>query len=329
MRRALLVGINGYASSPLTEPVEDVRRLASILSSHEDGDPNYECKKLEGHSADNPVVTEGKLRATLREFFSRDAESALFFYSGHGAEDNLGGYLVTQKATRDEPGIAFSEVIASANQSDIPNITIILDCCHSGHMGNWPLEGFTEQIPVAMVREGISILASSGPDESAQEQKGNGGLFTSIICEALAGGAADVLGEVTVASLYNFADQLLGAWDQRPIYKSHLNKVEPLRLCEPKVDKKILRKLTTYFKRSADARHKLDPSYESNRVPSEEYPLNAPKEAIFDDLQIMRSASLVQPDGEKHMYHAAMKNKTCSLTPLGKFYWFLVNKHRI
>src|SRR5947209_14326513 len=43
-------------------------------------------------------------------------------------------------------------------------------------------------------------------------------LFRS--CGALDGGAADVLGKVTVASVYAYLSETFGPWDQRPTFKA-------------------------------------------------------------------------------------------------------------
>jgi hypothetical protein len=50
---------------------------------------------------------------------------------------------------------------------------------------------------------------------------------------------------------------------------------------------------------------------------------------IFKILQKMESVNLVAPTGEEHMYFAAMNNKSCHLTTLGKRYWDLVKKEKI
>jgi len=41
------------------------------------------------------------------------------------------------------------------------------------------------------------------------------------------------------------------------------------------------------------------------------------------------TAGLVEPIGEEHMYHAAVRSKACGLTTLGKYYWRLVQSGRI
>ena len=100
-------------------------------------------------------------------------------------------------------------------------------------------------------------------------------MFTSLVCEALSGGAADVCGKATVASTYAFVDQALGVWDQRPLFKSHVSKLISLRNCPPAVPLEILRLLPRDFKTATDE-FPLDPSYEPDAEPR-----HAEHEGIF------------------------------------------------
>ena len=149
------------------------------------------------------------------------------------------------------------------------------------------------------------------------------GLFTKIILDGLHGEAADTVGIVTAASLYNYADKILGYWEQRPVFKAHCTQMTQLRRTKAKIDLTKLYKIITYFP-NEDFQFPLDKSFE----PTEE-PFNEENEKIFADLQKLRDASLVIPDGEEHMYYAAMNNKSCSLTSLGKFYWKMVKSRKI
>jgi hypothetical protein len=110
---------------------------------------------------------------------------------------------------------------------------------------------------------------------------------------------------------------LLGAWEQRPIFKSYVSKMIPLRKCKPLVALDTLRKLPSYFL-NADDEFALDPTFEPEAEPK-----GHDNEKIFADLQKYNRASLLNPIGEEHMYFAAINSKTCGLTPLGKYYWQL------
>jgi hypothetical protein len=84
-----------------------------------------------------------------------------------------------------------------------------------------------------------------------------------------------------------------------------------------------LRRLPEFFV-TADGELSLDSSFEPQAEPS--HPVN---EAIFAILQSCRGAKLVEPVGCKHLYFAAIENKACRLTRLGKFYWRMANAGRL
>lgn len=248
---------------------------------------------------------------------TREADVALFFFAGHGTMNNLGGFLVTQDATQGNPGLSMTFVLTMANKSHAKERVIILDCCHSGALGQL----LAVSSEAAVIKEGVTILSASRASEGAAER--GGGLFTSLVCDALEGGAADVLGKVTTAGIYAYVDEALGGWEQRPLYKIHVSKLMPLRNCSPWVSPEILRCLPQYFA-SSDREFPLDPSYEPcSPSPDPEHT------KIFGRLQEMRASRLVEPVGEKHMYFAAMNSKSCRLTPLGIHYWDLAKSGKI
>jgi hypothetical protein len=149
------------------------------------------------------------------------------------------------------------------------------------------------------------------------------GLFTTLVCDALAGGASDPVGNVTVASVYAYVDQSLSAWEQRPLFKSHVSRLTPIRKNEPAVPLSILRQLPDWFSQP-DSVLPLDPSYEPLADPSD-----PAHEAVFRSLQKCRAARLVEPVGEEHMYFAAVNSGGCRLTALGRHYWRLAVGGRI
>ena len=316
MRRALLIGINDYKYSKLNGCVHDAEKMLEILSYHEDETRNFDCQLL---TSETTMVHKPTLKQKIVELFEHEADVALLYFSGHGSLESkgLGGHLISQEET---DGVSMAEVLAYANASTgkIKEIVIILDCCHSGAMGTNVLTDSHQ----SSLREGISILTASRTSEYAMET-GGAGAFTTLIHDALNGGAADALGNVTAASIYGYADQALGAWNQRPLFKSHVSKLLPLRKCKPKASLRVIRLLTRYFP-DPHEHFQLDPSFEP-----EEKLNNKENEKVFNNLQHLRAAGLVEPVGEEHMYYAAIKSKTCIITPLGRFYWTLVNEGRL
>lgn len=309
------MGIDDYPNSPLAGCVGDATRMHDLLYRHHDNSPNFECRRF---VAPSDSVTRATLKQAVEDLFRRDADVALFFFAGHGTANNLGGYLVTQDAKKYDEGLNMTDVLTLANQSPARQKIIILDCCHSGALGQLP----AVNNDTAMLREGVSILSACRESEASVEKEG-GGLFTSLVCDALGGGAADVCGKVTIAGIYAYADEALGGWDQRPLFKIHVSKLIPLRNCTTAIDLKILRMLPEYFKSPSDE-YPLDPSYE----PSAE-PRHPEHEKVFSHLQSMRATRLVTPVGEEHLYFAAMNSKSCRLTALGVHYWHLANRGKI
>lgn len=316
MRRALVVGIDDYPSAPLAGCVNDARAMSDLLARHEDGSPNFDVQTL---TAPSSQVTKAVLRAKIDELLKKPADVALFYYSGHGTENNLGGYLVTQDAKAYDEGVPLTDLLTLINQATkVREVVVLLDSCHSGALGNVPAIDNDK----ANIREGVSILTASRSSEAAFETGGMG-LFTSLVVGALEGGAADVLGQITVASTYAYVDESLGSWHQRPLFKSHVSTLISLRNTKPAVPYDILRKLPEWFP-ELDSEFMLDPSYEPL-----EKPAHKEHEEVFGHLQKCRAAKLVEPVGEDHMYFAAINSKNCRLTALGRHYWRLANDGRI
>lgn len=159
------------------------------------------------------------------------------------------------------------------------------------------------------------------------------GVFTSLLIEALNGGAADVTGHISIAGVYAFIDKALGPWEQRPVFKTNVTRFTSLREVQPQVDMTVLRKIVNYFK-SEDYQYELNPSYEPTNRSEVVHNVIEPyakdeNTAVFSDLQKLEGVGLVVPVGEEHMYYAAMNSKACELTAVGKQYWRLVKEGRI
>ena len=141
--------------------------------------------------------------------------------------------------------------------------------------------------------------------------------------DALQGGAADLLGDVSAPAIYAFVEAALGAWDQRPLFKSHVSRLIPLRRCTAPIDLSILRELPALFPLPAED-VPLSPEYESTSTTAD-----PDKIATFSKLQQLARVHLVVPVSAEHMYDAAMQSKLCRLTPGGRYYWRLAKAGRI
>jgi hypothetical protein len=210
------------------------------------------------------------------------------------------------------------DLLMMANASPVKEVVILLDCCHSGALGQ------SDATPAehAVLREGVSLLTASGSRQESVEVDG-GGLFTKLVCGALGGEAADLFGQVTLGNIYAHVHPYLGAWSQRPRLRANISRLTPLRYCEPRVERSILRMLPEYFLQ-ADTEYRLAPSYE----PSSPSPVAEHVER-FEQLQRLARNSIVEPVEHEHMYDAAMASGTCRLTPIGRHCWLLAKNGRL
>jgi uncharacterized caspase-like protein len=289
-----------------------------LLDRNADASKNFDVRLV----TDPPEsVTRASLREALDDLFRQPAEVALFYFSGHGSENDLGGFLVTTDARAYDEGVAMADVISLANRSTVTEVVILLDCCHSGHLGNVP-QGPREMNQRAEIREGVSIITASRSSEAALETHGRG-LFTTLLCAGLDGGASDVLGQTSVAGLFAYVDQSLGAWQQRPLFKSHISSLLSLRQAAAAVTAERLRRLPEFFP-APDTEFHLDPTYEETSASA-----IGEHVADYQVLVAYRNARLIDVVGEEHLYYAAMRNGTVRLTALGRHYRRLADEDRL
>lgn len=157
-----------------------------------------------------------------------------------------------------------------------------------------------------------------------------GGLFTTLLVDALSGSAANLTGDITPGSVYAHIDQSLGAWEQRPVFKTNVKRFVSLRQVSPPIPKADLRRLTEFFP-SPGFEFPLDPTYEPEMkgrdlVMPEPIPENT---RVFAVLQSYNRLNLLVPVDAPHMWNAAIESKSCRLTALGEHYRRLVEKNRI
>jgi hypothetical protein len=317
MRKALVVGVNYYDNIQLclNGCVPDAYNVNSVLEQNSDGTKNFDVKI---HPAMNEKtrITRVMLKELIKELFSDDSEIALFYFSGHGYIENTGGYLITSECSAGDDGLPMSELLTIINESKARNKIVVLDTCHSGAMGNFDVKG-----DIAYIREGVTILTASRKDQPSMDE-GDGSTFTKLFVDALSGAAANLLGDISPGSVYAHIDQSLGAWEQRPIFKTNVKNFVYLRKVQPPISLAELRKMTELFVDSFE--FDLNPSYEpESENPDKE---NTEKFAV---LQKYNRVNLVVPVDAPHMYHAAMNSKRCKLTVIGEYYWKLIKEKRI
>lgn len=324
MRIALIVGVNYYEhGGSLYGCVDDAHAVQAVLARHGDGTVNFDCKLLTG-TGPTDIVTRSALKDKVSNLFAQPAETALFYFAGHGHIEATGGYLLGTDARRGDEGLSLADVLKLANTSPARNKVIILDSCHSGIAGSPPELG-----NLTALADGLTVLTASTAEQYATEEN-DSGVFTTLLVDALHGGAANLTGDITPGSVYAHVDQSLGAWEQRPVFKTNVRQFVSLRTVAPPIDLNDLRRIAEFFP-SSGFEFQLDPTFEpekKGRDPGMPKPI-AENTRTFGILQQYNRLNLVVPVGAPHMWHAAMQSKACKLTVLGEHYRRLVVKGRI
>ncbi|HYE33860.1 caspase family protein [Methylocaldum sp.] len=329
MKKALVVGIDDYSSAPLNGCVNDAISIANTLERNGDGSPNFSVRLI---TSNETHVSSERLSDAIADLFQGDAETALFFFAGHGIinQETNAGYIVSQDGRRGAWGVALSDILSMANKAypRIKSTVIILDSCHSGFAGEVQALGDNG---ISAIGNGVTILTACHREGTAAEANGHG-LFTEMLLDGLSGSSADICGRITPASVYSHIDQTLGPWEQRPIYKANVQTFVTLREVSPKIPKEVLRRLPEYFP-DATYEFPLDPSFEPDRenIPEElrHIPVNENNARVFKELQMCNRHGLVVPLNAEHMYYAAINSTGCKLTALGAHYRKLAEMKRI
>lgn len=324
MRIALIVGINYYEhGNPLFGCVDDAYAVKAVLARHDGGAVNFDCLLLTG-TGPGDRVDRGNLKDNIEQLFRAEAEISLFYFAGHGHIEATGGYLLGTDSRRGDEGVSLSEILILANASPATNKVIILDSCHSGIAGTPPTGG-----QLATLSEGLTVLTASTKDQYATEDNGRG-VFTTLLVDALNGSAANLTGDITPGSVYAHIDQSLGAWEQRPVFKTNVKKFVSLRKVAPPIQTSDLHRLTEFFPKPG-FEFPLDPSYEPEMKGRDTgMPDPDPENTrTFAILQKYNRLNLLVPVNALHMWNAAMESKSCRLTALGEHYRRLVEKNRI
>jgi hypothetical protein len=311
-KKALLIGINDYHASPLRACIEDVDAMQILLDKNADETPNFSTCTAKD-------VTSEKLRAALEKFLSRKPEHALIYYSGHGYVDADGkGYLVGKDYTKEDIGMSMDWMAEKLNCSGIPEITVILDCCYADSFAKEESEG---QL-LSHLRKNVTVLSATTHDDTASEVPSQG-LFTTQLIKGLTGAAANVFGHVTAAGLYDVADSMLSPWQQRPVIKSFVTQMSPLRTCSPVLTNAHLQtfRKPMYFYRK-DRIIRLTPAMVGRTA-------EEAKDTKFSMLLQFQLAGLIETPDHKSVYEGALNSSTCKLSPFGHFLWDMMEKKRL
>jgi len=245
---ALIVGIADYANIRKLPKVRDAEDLAAALVDVE----------LCGYDPKNVTIlldeeaTQAKIRAALGTLKDRcDGDSTVFLYfSGHGGQvkagANQGQYLLPVEVVY--PGdddlartaISGSEFTAALKAVKAKRLTVVLDCCHAGGIGE-PRDLGAEDPPATGLSDGylnelksgtgrVIISATRGTDPAYVREGAKYGVFTGHFLDGLRGAARGDGGVIRILDLYTYVQEKVVADqpNQRPVLKVELEENYPI-----------------------------------------------------------------------------------------------------
>ena len=182
-RMALVIGNSAYPKAALTNPSKDARDMTSLL-------------RQAGFTVDQHLdTTKGQLSHAVARFGAAikdpKVKFALFYYAGHGLQQEWRNYLVPVSADIRSAAdvksktVDVSELLAYMEQAKGRSFLVILDACRDDPFaGNYqpPDKGLTQfDAPVG------SLLAyATAPGSVAQDGDGENGLYTSNLLREFA-----------------------------------------------------------------------------------------------------------------------------------------------
>ena len=319
-RKALCVGIDYYQNANcLAGCVNDANDVKNSIERNYDGLLNFSIELLTATSPESEITVKNLKQQLKNLAKGTDLDTILFYFSGHGFSIEGKTFICTSEFKDEHDGLSLEEVTDIISKSKANNKIIILDSCFSGAIGD-----FDYNDSFSIIKKGVTILAACNADETASEVNKHG-VFTSLLVDALNGGAANILGQVTPASVYSYIDSSLGPWGQRPLFKANISRFICLKNCKPSIYFNEIRRITDIFNTKDDI-FKLDPTYEPDKSNSDNKEVNKKHEEIFKLLQKYNRNGLVVPKDEEYMYFAAIHSTSCYLTAIGKHYRDLVDK---
>lgn len=230
---ALVVGVNEYKDTirfqALPGCVEESETFGELLAKNGDGSENFGTANI--HYLHDKEVSKAMLSNAAHLFLGKHADLLIFYFSGHGADLDTGGVLVSYDSRTGEEGLMMNELLRWASLSPAKSILLVLDCCFSGQAGNIDLISLTGK-RIAQLPEKVAILTASAHNQPAA-MSGHQSLFTKTINKGLEGAAANAAGEVTLPLLYEFVAREFEEHSQDPQLKSYINHSARIRKTVP------------------------------------------------------------------------------------------------
>jgi len=172
-RVALVIGNAAYESSPLRNPVNDVRAMAAALK-----DVGFEVAKLEN-------ATRKEMKQAIDRFGTsiQSGGVGLFYFSGHGMQVKSRNYLIpigTQVLIEpdvDDEAVDLNRLLGKMESATNAMNIVILDACRVNPFAR-SFRATSEGLAQVKAPTGTFIAYATAPDSVAFDGGGRNGLYT-------------------------------------------------------------------------------------------------------------------------------------------------------
>ena len=202
-KKALLVGINKYQDSKLSNlkfSVNDVSSIYSIFTDPNRGGftPDNCLLMTDKKRKENLKPIRSNLMSSIRSLSqtAKPDDYILFFFSGHGIEENEKSYLLPSDARINvlrDTALSIDWIKATLKASKANAKVLILDSCHAGAMKGKAESGrMTKGLHDSLfpATEGFAVLSSCKLHEVSYEMpEKKHGVFSYFLIEGLQGDA--------------------------------------------------------------------------------------------------------------------------------------------
>lgn len=177
-RLALVIGNGGYKHlSVLRNAVNDAELMAATLR-----DLGFEVtlvKNADSQQMENAVYEFGE-----RLVDKQRGEAALFFYSGHGLQDDRGSLLlpVDYEAGTNASSISLQDILSEFQNGSFASRVIVMDACRQDDALGQNRLTFNSQFAVP---QGTLLAFSTGSSEPAVDGAGKNSPYTESLTKAM------------------------------------------------------------------------------------------------------------------------------------------------
>ncbi len=221
---AIVVGIDDYQDDSILDLEyceADAREFASTLTG-QCGYPRENVLLLLGAQANLGNILSA-LKGVSKPGIYPDADTILFYFSGHGAAIAGENYLLPydgsiQEALVERLNIPLGQVQADLAGGPFQRQVVFIDACRSKLQAGAKqgAAGFTQVELLKQYASGMKVLLGTQPGAVSREDDSLGhGVFTYYLVQGLRGAAADTDGLVTVGGLEAYVSGQMMAYSRQ------------------------------------------------------------------------------------------------------------------